>query len=78
MRERAQPKHDKGVVLVAKLGGHKEETGLEDAHGVRRRHSVKVVDLDGADVVLFPGQSRLVDVAVLALEQDKEQVLEKR
>mmetsp|Transcript_37442 Transcript_37442/g.111073 ORF Transcript_37442/g.111073 Transcript_37442/m.111073 type:complete len:282 (+) Transcript_37442:2636-3481(+) len=62
--------------VVSELGGGEEEAGLQDAERVRQRDRVEVLDLHLRDHLLVVRERDLVEVAVLALDEEEEKILQ--
>mmetsp|Transcript_96811 Transcript_96811/g.270984 ORF Transcript_96811/g.270984 Transcript_96811/m.270984 type:complete len:956 (-) Transcript_96811:2-2869(-) len=62
--------------VVAELGGREEEARLQHAEGVGQGDGVEVLHLNLGHQVLVVRQRDLVEVAVLALDEEEEEVLQ--
>jgi len=59
-------------VVVAELGGHEQEAGLEHAHRRGDWHGVEVLDFDFGDEVVLGLERDFEDVALLGLGEEEE------
>jgi len=62
-------------LLVTELGGDKQETRFEDTQCGGDGHSIKILDLDPFNILIYVFDCHFVEVAFLTLKQEEKLTL---